>query len=99
MAAFDEYPHLLASGSAIVLIAGAGGRAIGPVLAGWLYSASTQFEAGSWGRQYYWIAFLACSIPPLILAFYLRDNKAAEKKGYEAVPLTPSSFASTDDDE
>ena len=69
--AFERYPHLLATAAAASGIVGAIGRAIGPVISGSLYSLSTQFPSGSWGRQIYWIVFLVLGIPPLLFSQYL----------------------------
>ncbi|WWC94795.1 hypothetical protein V866_001645 [Kwoniella sp. B9012] len=73
-ACFDDHPELLATGSAVVLIAGAGGRAIGPTIAGWMFSISTQYPTGSLGRQISWISLLAISLPPLVVTFFLPKN-------------------------
>lgn len=99
VASFDDYPDLMATGAAIALIAGAGGRAIGPAISGWIYSLSTQSEPGSWGRQASWISFLALSLPPLVLVRKLMESERLRSKleGYEAVPLTANTRDSLDE--
>ena len=96
--AFDDYPHLLATGSAVSLIAGAFGRAIGPGIAGWTYSISTEFEAGSLGRQLPWLVILATSFPALMLSRTLNDDAGEREKakGYEAVPMVDAGRSSVD---
>lgn len=97
-AAFDDYPHLLSTGTAISLIAGAVGRAIGPAVSGWMYSISTQYDEGSLGRQSAWLLLLALAVPALFYARYLpRDMEETKKDGYEAVPLTATTRESIDD--
>lgn len=86
MGSFDDAPHLLATGSAITLVGGATGRAVGPALAGWVFSLSTQFETGSLGRQAYWITYIGLTIPPVILLRYLPKNHSVEREGYASVP-------------
>ncbi|RXK37787.1 hypothetical protein M231_04943 [Tremella mesenterica] len=90
MSAFDDYPELLATGSAISLIAGAFGRAFGPAISGWIYSLSTQHPVGSLGRQSSWLAMLAISLPPFFLSRLLPSEKKY-KEGYETVPLDEES--------
>lgn len=85
MNAFDNAPHLLATGSAISLVGGAAGRAIGPALAGWIFSLSTQFEAGTLGRQAYWITYIGLTIPPVVLLRYLPKRMSTEKNGYKSL--------------
>jgi len=98
--AFDDYPDLIATGAAISLIAGAGGRALGPAMSGWIYSLSTQAEAGSWGRQASWLVFLGSTVPPLILVRKLVRSQEGKrsKEGYESVPLTATTRDSLDED-
>ncbi|RSH91750.1 hypothetical protein EHS25_009119 [Saitozyma podzolica] len=88
MGAFDDYPDLLATGSAISLIAGAGGRAIGPAVSGWIFSISTLYPTGSLGRQMSWIYFLVMALLPLAMTQLLPKDEAGPGKGdYEAVPM------------
>ncbi|KAL7423813.1 hypothetical protein Q5752_001397 [Cryptotrichosporon argae] len=96
---FDDYPELLATGSAVILIAGSGGRAVGPAISGWLYSISTSYPAGSLGRHMPWLALLGLTIPPVVLVRFIppdigkdrAGDKArvadAEADAYEAAPL------------
>ena len=95
---FDDYPHLLATGSAVSLIAGAFGRAIGPGIAGWTYSISTGFATGTMGRQLAWLVILATSFPALILSRTLDADtgERGKSEGYEAVPMVDTSRASLD---
>ncbi|WVF73107.1 hypothetical protein IAT40_007926 [Kwoniella sp. CBS 6097] len=65
---FDNYQELVATGSAITQVAGAFGRALGPVISGWIFSHSTQFEAGSLGRQISWISLFFITLPPLLMS-------------------------------
>lgn len=96
--AFDDYPHLLSTGTAISLIAGAVGRAIGPAVSGWMYSVSTQYDEGSLGRQSAWLLLLALAVPAIYYARRLpRDMEEPGKDGFEAVPLTATSRDSVDD--
>ena len=100
--AFDNHPDLIATGAAIALMAGGVGRALGPAISGWIYSMSTQSEAGTWGRQASWLVFLACSIPPLVLVRRLVRSQAGRKEereyeGYDAVPLTATTRDSSDE--
>lgn len=110
MAAFDDYPELMATGSAISLVASvsirrasehcadrqAGGRAFGPAISGWLFSISTTFEAGSLGRQVSWLYLVAVTLPGVILAQLLPHAEKARppKDEYEQVPLVESGYAS-----
>lgn len=77
---FDHAPHLLATGSAVSILGAATGRAIGPTLAGWVFSLSTQYEVGTLGRQSYWILFLVLTIPPLCLVRRLAQTPVEEEK-------------------
>lgn len=86
--AFDKYPRLVATGSAINVIAGAGGRATGPVTMSWLFSISSQQGVNTWGRSMYWLVYLLFAIPPIVLAYRLPELKKPQEEGYEAVPLT-----------
>lgn len=96
--AFDDYPQLLSTGTAISLIAGAVGRAIGPAVSGWMYSVSTQYDEGSLGRQSAWLLLLALAVPAIYYARRLpRDMEEPGKDGFEAVPLTATSRDSVDD--
>lgn len=104
VSAFDDYPELMATGSAVSLIATAGGRAFGPALAGWLFSISTQFPTGSLGRQTSWIYLTLATMPAVSLARFLPLDSAAaggqgggaggrpSKSEYEQVPLVESGF-------
>lgn len=95
MAVFDPFPHLRATGSAISLIAGAFGRGFGPALSGWVYSSSTEYSAGSLGRQTAWLYMLALAVPPLALLRLLPTTlseggpDASEDTAgvYEALPM------------
>nr|XP_019010249.1 uncharacterized protein I206_04717 [Kwoniella pini CBS 10737]OCF49030.1 hypothetical protein I206_04717 [Kwoniella pini CBS 10737] len=77
-ACFDDYPHLVATGSAITLIAGASGRAFGPAIAGWLFSISTEYPLRSFGRQVSWISLFLMTLPPVILSLYIPDGLTRE---------------------
>ncbi|WWD18589.1 hypothetical protein CI109_103042 [Kwoniella shandongensis] len=70
-ACFDDYPQLRATGMAVTLIAGAIGRATGPGVAGGIYSYSTQFATGSFGRQLSWIAMFILVSPAVILTCFI----------------------------
>jgi hypothetical protein len=110
MNTLEEYPDLLATGSAISLIGGAFGRAIGPSLSGyvtplscpyqliirWIYSMSTEFEAGTLGRQISWISMLAFGVPPMICVLFFKEP-TTERSGYEAVPLNEAGRDSFDE--
>lgn len=99
MGTFDKHPHLLVNGSAISMVSGAGARAIGPAVSGWLYSISTQFRSGSIGRQIYWIVFLGFTLAPLLLSRQIPDDADASgattdpdcgaETSDEAEPLLP----------
>lgn len=78
MGAFDKYPHLLVRGSAISMVSGAGARAIGPAVSGWLYSIPTQFRAGTLERQIYWIVFLAFTLTPILLSRQIPSDGEAK---------------------
>jgi MFS family permease len=100
VAAFDDYPHLLATGTAISLIAGAVGRAVGPAVSGWMYSISTQYDEGSLGRQISWLLLLTLAVPAIFYARFLpRDDEGTKRAGYEAVPLTATTRDSMDEEE
>lgn len=88
LSVFDQYPELLATGSAVSLIAGAGGRATGPAGMSWLFSISSQYPAGTWGRSLYWLVYLFFTLPPIVVARFLLVAEKPEEEGYEAVPLT-----------
>ncbi|WWC64665.1 uncharacterized protein I303_107276 [Kwoniella dejecticola CBS 10117] len=77
-ACFDDYPHLVATGSAITLIAGASGRAFGPAIAGWLFSISTEYPLASFGRQISWISLFLMTLPPVMLSLYIPDGLTKE---------------------
>lgn len=112
MNTLEDYPDLLATGSAISLIGGAFGRAIGPSLSGyviplfpitiliirWIYSMSTEFEAGTLGRQVSWISMLAFGVPPMICVIFFKEPAAADRSGYETVPLNEAERDSFDDE-
>ncbi|ORX40689.1 major facilitator superfamily domain-containing protein [Kockovaella imperatae] len=89
---FDDYPHLLATGSAVSLIAGAFGRAIGPGIAGWIYSISTEYESGTLGRQLPWVTILLISLPSVVLSQSMPSDAGGkhDSSGYEAVPMVDS---------
>ncbi|WVQ84325.1 hypothetical protein IAT38_006477 [Cryptococcus sp. DSM 104549] len=76
----SDYPELIASGGAVTLITGATGRAVGPAIAGWVYSISTQFPVASFGRQLSWLVLLAICLPPVIMTRFLPDDRAARQK-------------------
>lgn len=111
MNTLEDYPDLLATGSAISLIGGAFGRAIGPSLSGfvtplfpstaliirWIYSMSTEFEAGTLGRQISWISMLAFGVPPMICVIFFK-GPTADRSGYEGVPLNDAGRDSFDDE-
>nr|XP_031858664.1 uncharacterized protein CI109_005899 [Kwoniella shandongensis]KAA5525736.1 hypothetical protein CI109_005899 [Kwoniella shandongensis] len=78
VACFDDYPHLRATGMALSLIAGSAGKATGPAVGGWLYSYSTQFPAGSVGRQISWTVLFCLVLPAVILTSFI--PKQLEKK-------------------
>ncbi|ODO05920.1 hypothetical protein I350_04981 [Cryptococcus amylolentus CBS 6273] len=97
-AVVGAYPELTASASAIQCIAGAIGRASGPVISGWVFSFSTAFPAVSLGRQLSWIVLFIICLPPLLLVTVIprltEDGKDVEsqvevvkenKVGYEVV--------------
>ena len=98
---FDEYPHLLATGSAVSLIAGAFGRAIGPGIAGWIYSISTEYNRGSLGRQLPWLTILLMSVPAAALSRTMRDDAGGkhDSTGYEAVPMVDARRSEDDEDD
>ncbi|WWD03556.1 hypothetical protein V865_001609 [Kwoniella europaea PYCC6329] len=77
-ACFDDYPKLIATGSAITLIAGASGRAFGPTFAGWLFSISTEYPLLSLGRQISWISLFLMTLPPVILSLYIPEGLTKE---------------------
>jgi len=109
MNTLEEYPDLLATGSAISLIGGAFGRAIGPSLSGyvtplfsplivrWIYSMSTGFEAGTLGRQISWISMLAFGVPPMVCVIFFKEP-TTDRSGYEGVPLNETGRDSFDED-
>lgn len=57
---------------------------------------STQYEAGSLGRQISWLSMLAFSVPPLVCVMYLKDAPQ-HKGGYESVPLADANRDSIDE--
>ncbi|WVQ84323.1 hypothetical protein IAT38_006475 [Cryptococcus sp. DSM 104549] len=73
------YPELTATGSAVTLIAGAAGRALGPAVAGGIYSASTQFPLLSFGRQISWTMIFLLCLPPVIMTRFLPDGDPAAR--------------------
>ncbi|CAD6573943.1 MAG: hypothetical protein TREMPRED_000968 [Tremellales sp. Tagirdzhanova-0007] len=100
MAVFDDYPDLLATGSAVSLIAGAGGRAAGPTVSGWIYSISTEYNTGSLGRQISWLFLLCMTVPPVcLLGFLPKDlgkGKDTSKEDFESLPMLATTRASED---
>ncbi|WWD21883.1 hypothetical protein CI109_106371 [Kwoniella shandongensis] len=83
VACFDDYPQLRATGMAVTLIAGAVGRATGPALAGWIYSYSTQFPTGSFGRQLSWLVIFWLVLPAVVLTSYIpRDLEKKAEGGH-----------------
>jgi hypothetical protein len=109
MNTLEEYPDLLATGSAISLIGGAFGRAIGPSLSGyvtplsshlmirWIYSMSTEFEAGTLGRQISWMSMLAFGVPPMVCVVFFKEP-TTDRSGYEGVPLNEAGRDSFDEE-
>lgn len=87
MGAFDKHPHLLVHGSAVSMVTGAGARAVGPAVSGWLYSISTQYEGGSLGRQIYWIVFLCFTLVPLGLSGRIPSKESALGSSYLPLPI------------
>ncbi|WWD17257.1 hypothetical protein CI109_101695 [Kwoniella shandongensis] len=82
---FDNHPDLRATGSAIIMILGAFGRVLGPVLAGWSFSISTLFEPFTFGRQLSWLVLLAMSLPPVIMTSrFILDDRARSVQGRES---------------
>jgi hypothetical protein len=51
---------------------------------------STQFEAGTLGRQISWISMLAFAVPPMICVIFFKEQ--SEQSGYEAVPMDEAEY-------
>jgi len=85
--AFDQHPHLLATGAAVSGIFGSAGRAVGPAISGYLYSLSTQFETWTWGRQISWLSFLALSIPIVVCCRFLPRDDSKNGREQEGAPF------------
>jgi len=68
----------------------------------WIYSISTQYTVGSFGRQTSWLALLCVALPPFFL-MSLIPNGVGESKGgpqkddYEALPMVDTTRASGDE--
>ena len=91
MNVLDDHPRLRATGAAVSSLAGAGGRAVGPTVAGWLYSISSSRPAGTWGRQIYWMSFLCISLLPVgVSQIWLKE---AKREGYLQLPTTSPPYA------
>ncbi|KAK4689855.1 hypothetical protein P7C73_g227, partial [Tremellales sp. Uapishka_1] len=84
----DGYPEWRAGAMALSCVAGAVGRAVGPAIAGWLYSLSTKFPSGSAGRQLSWVPMLLFSALPVLVVRLLPGDEPLEKLDqYEALPI------------
>ena len=93
--AFHEHPHLLVNGTAVYVVVGAAGRAVGPAVTGYFYSLFTQYGNWSFGTQISWIVFLALTIPPFIFARFVPMGEKG--KAEEAEPLLPGLEGAGDD--
>lgn len=63
------------------------------MILGWIFSLSTEYVAGSLGRQTSWLSMLALALVPLLLTTqFRRDREPAHEKAddYEALPDTPA---------
>lgn len=58
---------------------------------------STQYEAGTLGRQVSWMSMLVFAVPPLVCVMAFKEP-AKEKGGYESVPLNDTSRDSFDEE-
>ena len=63
------------------------GRAIGPGIAGWLYSISTTYEQGTMGRNIPWMLIFFSALPTVVLSYFLGADVGERRTGYEAVPM------------
>ena len=71
------------------------------MLSSWVYSISTQFTTGSFGRQISWLMLMVVALPPVFLIAYLPKNLAdgngMAKDDYEALPMVETTRASGDE--
>lgn len=73
-------PEYLATANSLGFSISAAGRAIGPFIISWFFSVSTGFPPYSPGMQLVWLMLVLLTVPSLVLAYQLGNEKPHQGK-------------------